>query len=254
MKLSGNTILITGGGSGIGRELARRFHALGNIVIVAGRTEATLQETIAGRDGMHILTFDAGDASDIRRFAKELLAKHPSVNVLINNAGIMKVEDLAADEVDVSIAETTIATNLLGPIRLTSALLPHLRATPDAVIMNVTSGLAFVPLAWTPTYSATKAGLHSWTQSLRYRLKDEGVEVIEIAPPGVQTDLTPGQSTRENYVPLADYIDSTMKNFETVPTPAENIIAPATFLRTAEANGNFGELFNMLNTAYAAHL
>ena len=203
---------------------------------------------------MHAMTLDAGNAADIRQFATELLAKFPAMNVLINNAGIMKVEDLKADPVDVSIAEATIATNLLGPIRLTSALLPHLRTMPDAVVMNVTSGLGFVPLAYTPSYSATKAALHSWTQSLRYLMTDEDVEVIEIAPPGVQTDLTPGQSTREGYLPLQDYIDGTMKNFETVPTPEENLVPPVTFMRSALAEGRFDELFNMITAGYKAHM
>jgi len=250
MKVAGNTILITGGGSGIGRELAREFHALGNTVIVAGRTAASLEETIKGRDGMHARTLDVGDAADIARFAKELIAEFPAVNGLVNNARIMVKENLLADPVDLAIAEATITTNVLGPIRLTAALLPHLRTQPAATVMIVTSGLAFVPLAATPAYSASKAAMHSWTQSLRYLLKETAVEVIEIAPPGVQTDLTPGQSTREAYMPLRDYIEETMANFKAEPTPSENLTERVKFLRFAEVEGRFDQTFNMLNAAY----
>ena len=158
MKITGNTILITGGGSGIGRGLAKAFHSLGNHVIVAGRRQQALDETIAANPGMTSLTLDIQDPGNIRSFAAELAAHYPALNVLINNAGIMRVEKLAAQQEDLADAESTIATNLLGPIRLTAALLPLLQKQPHSVILNVSSGLAFVPLASTPTYCATKAG------------------------------------------------------------------------------------------------
>jgi uncharacterized oxidoreductase len=250
MKISGNTILMTGGGSGIGRELAREFHAMGNTVIVAGRTAASLEETIAGRDGMHARTLDVGNAGDITRFAGELLADFPALNVLFNNAGIMAKEDWLADPVDLAIAEATVTTNILGPMRLTAALLPHLRAQAEARIVNVTSGLAFVPLAHTPAYSASKAALHAWTQSLRYQLRETNVELVELAPPGVQTGLTPGQATRESYMPLKDFIAETMESFRIEETPDEVCVQRAKFLRTAEAEGRFDQTFQMLNDAY----
>ncbi|MBK8197623.1 MAG: SDR family oxidoreductase [Acidobacteria bacterium] len=250
MKMTGNTILITGGGSGIGRELAREFHALGNTVIVAGRTLKSLEETIDGRSGLHARTLDAADAADIQRFAAELARDFPALNVLINNAGIMAREDLLADPVDLAVAEAIVATNILGPIRLTAALLPHLRKQSAAAVMNVTSGLAFVPLTATPTYSASKAALHSWTQSLRYVLRDTSVEVIEIAPPGVQTELTPGQSKRSQYMPLKDYITETMANFTPLPETKENLTGQVKFLRNAEAEGRFDATFKMLNENY----
>lgn len=251
MKTSGNTILITGGGSGIGRELAREFHTLGNIVIVAGRRANALEETIAGRDGMHARTLDVGDPADIARFAEALIADFPALNTVFNNAGIMAKEDWLADPVDLSVAEATVTTNILGPIRLTAALMPHLRAQPVARVVNVTSGLAFVPLAHTPTYSASKAAMHAWTQSLRYLLKDTNVELIELAPPGVQTDLTPGQATREGYMPLKDFIAETMESFGIEDTPAEVAVQRAKLLRTAEAEGRFDQTFQMLNDSYA---
>ncbi len=244
MKTSDNTILISGGGSGIGRELARRFHDLGNIVIVAGRTLARLEETIAGRPNMHALTFDAGDAESIDAFAAEATARFPAINILINNAGIMAREDVTTKR-DLAVAEQTIITNVLGPIRLTNALIDHLSAQPDAAIVNTTSGLAFVPLASAPTYSASKAALHFWTVALREQLAGR-IEVIELAPPGVRTELTPGQSSRETYMPLDDYADEVMSLFASVPTPREILVNNVLFLRNAEREGRFDEAVKML--------
>jgi uncharacterized oxidoreductase len=194
MKTSGNTVLITGGGSGIGAALAQRFHDLGNTVIVAGRRVEALDRVTAGRPGMHAMPLDIAEAGDIAAFAERIIAEHPTLNVVINNAGIMRLEALDRAR-DLSDAEATITTNLLGPIRLTDALVAHLVTRPDAALINVSSGLAFVPLTTTPTYSATKAAIHSYTVSLREVLKGK-VEVIELVPPAVQTDLTPGQATR----------------------------------------------------------
>ena len=222
MKTSGNTILITGGGSGIGRELAQRFNDLGNDVIVAGRRLDALEETIAGRTGMHAITLDVESAESIAAFAAKLVADHPRLNVVFNNAGMMRTDDLSRGD-GLNGAEETIVTNLLGPIRLNAALVDHLTAQADAAIVNVSSGLAFVPLTKAPVYSATKAAIHSYTVTLREQLRGS-VEVIELAPPAVQTGLTPGQSTREGYMPLNDYIDEVMSLFATRPTPEEILV------------------------------
>lgn len=246
MKPSGNTILVTGGGSGIGREMARHWHDLGNTVIVAGRTAATLEETVQGRDAMHAMTFDAGDAADTARFARDIVARFPALNVLVNNAGIMRFEDITAAR-DLADAEAIIATNLLGPIRLTDALVDHLAARGDGAIVNVTSGLAFVPLPRAATYSASKAALHSYTQSLRARLAGK-VEVIEVAPPAVQTELTPGQSRQEGYMPLDAFIAETMAQFEAEPTPPEVLTQQVLFLRNAEAEGRQDAALAMLDS------
>ena len=246
MKLSGNTILITGGGSGIGRELAHRFHALGNKVIVAGRRRGQLDEAISGREGMFAVELDVADPASIAAAARELVAAHPDLNILINNAGIMATENLGAAR-DLGIAEATVTTNLLGPIRLTDALIDHLKSRPDAAIINLSSGLASVPLVSAPTYSATKAAIHSYTLSLREQLKGQ-VEVIELIPPGVQTDLTPGQSTREGYMPLGDYIDEVMSLFERQPTSPEIAVERVKFLRNAEAENRFPQTFATLNS------
>ncbi len=245
MKMSGNTILITGGGSGIGRELARRFQGLGNTVVVAGRRRDALEETIGGRDGMHAMTLDIGDACAVEAFGARLLAEHPATNVLVNNAGIMRREDLTGSR-DLRDAEETIATNLLGPVRLTNALADHLARRRDAAIVNVSSGLAFVPLSGTPTYSATKAAIHSYTVSLREQLKGR-VEVIELAPPAVRTELTPGQSTQEGFMPLGEFIDEVMRLFQQQPTPREILVERVGFLRWAERDGRFDQAVEMLS-------
>lgn len=235
MKLTGNTILITGGGSGIGEALAHRFHDAGNKVIVAGRRRDALEQAITSRANMAAMTIDVDSADDVADFARRLFAEHPDVNVLVNNAGIMRYEDITTRR-DFANAEATITTNLLGPIRLIDALVDHLGAQPDAAIVNVTSGLAFVPLVATATYSATKAALHSYTVSLREVLKGK-VEVIELAPPAVQTDLTPGQREARGYMPLDDFADEAMALLAQQPTPPELLVEAVKFLRNAEAEG-----------------
>jgi uncharacterized oxidoreductase len=245
MKMSGNTMLITGGGSGIGEALAHRFHDAGNTVIIAGRRRQALEQAIAGRKDMHAIELDVESAEGIADFARRLLAEHPTVNVLVNNAGIMRFEALDKAR-DLSDAEATITTNLLGPIRLIDALIDHLVTQPDAAIVNVTSGLAYVPMIATPTYNATKAAIHSYTVSLRAALKDR-VEVIELVPPAVQTGLTPGQENRPGYQPLAEFTDEVMALFAQVPTPSEILVERVGFLRRAEAEGRFDQTLVQLN-------
>lgn len=245
MDMTGNTILITGGGTGIGRALAEALHARGNKVIVSGRRAGALEEVAAANPGIATATLDVADPEDIARFAREIVAEHPALNVVIHNAGIMQAEKLAMPGANLAIAEATIATNLLGPIRLNAALLPHLLDQPRAVIATVSSGLAFVPLTATPTYSATKAAIHSWSQSLRRQLRDTSVEVIEIAPPAVATDLMPGHAQDPRSMPLADYIAETMAQLEA--GAAENLTERVKFLRFAEARGDYAQVFAALN-------
>ncbi|QEH95504.1 SDR family oxidoreductase [Gluconobacter thailandicus] len=249
MKLTGNTILMTGGGSGIGQALAHRLHDAGNTVIVAGRRKDALERAIAGRPNMHALTLDIESAEGITDFSNRLLKAYPALNVVINNAGIMRFEDLTHTH-DLTNAEATITTNLLGPIRLINALTDHLVKQQNAVIINVTSGLAFVPLTTTPTYNATKAAIHSYTIALREVLKGK-VEVIELAPPAVQTGLTPGQETRPGYQPLDEFSDEVMALLSQQPTPPEILVERVRFLRFAEANGQFDDTLVKLN-AFAA--
>lgn len=247
MKITGNTILITGGGSGIGRALAHAFHAKGNSVIVTGRRKDALDETVAGQDGITGRVLDMEDAGAIAAFGTEIARDFPALNVLINNAGVMMAEDLKAEPFDFAKVESTITTNLLGPIRLTAALLPHLRAQPQATIVTVSSGLAFVPMAATPTYSATKAAIHSYSQSLRVQLKGTPVQVIELAPPGVATDLMPGHAKDPRSMPLDDFISESMSLFEAGPDAEEILVERVKLFRDAESNGSYTKLFGMIN-------
>ncbi|HEX7874668.1 MAG TPA: SDR family oxidoreductase [Sphingobium sp.] len=248
MRPTGNTILITGGTSGIGRALAERFQAAGNSVIIVGRRQALLDEIAATNSGITGYAVDMEDAAGTEAFLQRLIAEHPALNIVIANAGIMRTEKAGARR-DLTDAAEMIATNLLAPIRLINGLVDHLTAQADAAIVTVSSGLAFVPLAATPTYNATKAAIHSYTVSLRHALAGKA-EVIELIPPAVQTDLTPGQSTREGYMPLTDFIDEVMDLFGQAPTPPEIRVKAVAFLRDAEAEGRFDETFAALNGHY----
>lgn len=246
MKSSGNTILVTGGGSGIGRRLAEVLWARGNRVIVAGRRPAVLEAVVAADPGIVAIELDVADPASIAAAAATLMAEHPDLNVVVHNAGIMREEDVVAGGW-LDTAEATVATNLLGPLRLTAALLPHLLTRPEAAILTVTSGLAFVPKTFNPTYSATKAALHSWSMSLRRQLRDTSVEVVEIAPPYVATELTgPAQAVDPNAMPLGDFVSEVESLLFGAPTPAEVIVGRCEPLRRAEASGRFDEIFEML--------
>lgn len=248
MNITGNTILITGGGTGIGRALAEALHARGNQIIITGRREAPLKAVADANPGMAWAALDVADPAAIRAFAAQIVKDHPALNVVINNAGIMQVEDLTAEPFDLDVVDATITTNLLGPIRLTAALLPHLRARPAATVMTVTSGLAFIPLAATPTYNATKAAIHSWTISLRHQLRDTPIEVLELAPPAVATDLMPGHAENPNSMPLADYTAEVIGLIERGDTPrGEILVERVKPLRNAEISGNWNQVFAALN-------
>ena len=248
MNLTGNTILITGGGSGIGRGLAEELHKLGNQVIIAGRRRHALDEATAANPGMQALELDIESPAAIRAFAAEATSRIPALNVLINNAGIMRAEKLLAQQPDLTDAEAIVTTNLLGPIRLTAALLPHLEKQPHAVIMNVSSGLAFMPLALTPTYCATKAAIHSYTQSLRYQLRSTAIEVLELIPPYVQTHLMSGAED-PRAMPLTAFIAEVMQILGQQPTPAEICVENVKPLRFAAEKGTYDGIFQGMNAA-----
>jgi uncharacterized oxidoreductase len=211
MKLTGNTIFITGGGSGIGRGLAEALHAKGNKVIISGRRKGHLEETTKANPGMEFVELNIEDTASIAAAAKKLIADHPELNVVINNAGIASA-DAVQGVVDDAAASSIITTNILGPIRMTSALIEHLKTKPAAYVVNVTSGLAWVPLASSAVYSATKAFMHSYCLSQRYQLRDTNVKVLELAPPYVQTELGgEAQAKDPRAMPLKDFIDQTIE-------------------------------------------
>ena len=248
MRNSGNTILITGGGSGIGSGLAEELHKLGNQVIIAGRRKQALDETTAANPGMKSLTLDIENPTAIRAFAAKVAAEFPALNVLMNNAGIMRPENLLAQQDDLADAEATVATNLLGPIRLTAALLPLLQKQPHSTIVNVSSGLAFVPLALTPTYCATKAAIHSYTQSLRHQLRGTHIEVLELVPPYVATHLMDGADD-PRAMPLDKFIAEAMEILKAQPTQAEICVETVKPLRFAVESGHYSAVFTGLNAA-----
>ena len=246
MQLSGNTILITGGSSGIGRALAEAFHARGNQVIITGRRQALLDEVTAAYPGISAAVLDMQDADAIQTGARQIRAEHPALNAVIHNAGIQRFETLKEAQLDD--AEATITTNLLGPIRLNAALLPHLLNQPRATIMTVSSGLAFVPLAATPTYVATKAAIHAYTQALRVQLRNTAVQVTELVPPYVQTELKgAGEPEDPAAMPLTDFITEVMHLLEIEPGAPEILVERVKMLRFAEASGNYQAIFNGMN-------
>lgn len=245
MQLTGNTILITGGGSGIGRELARRLNALGNTVIVTGRRLTSLQESIQGRDKMYAFELDIDDPQAIVDFAHQIIQQFPALNSLINNAGIMRYEDLSAHS-DLHDAKAQLTTNVLGTIRMTNALVDHLKTQAHAAVMTVSSGLAFVPRADAAIYSASKAAIHVYTLCLRQQLAGR-VRVIELIPPAIQTELTPGQSSRDGYMPLSAYMDEVMTLLREQPVPDEIVVERARVQRLAEQEGLFEQVFERIN-------
>lgn len=253
MNITGNTILITGGASGIGRGLAEAFHKAGNQVIIAGRRRQLLDEVTKANPGMTAVALDVADGGSIRAASQRLIADHPSLNVLINNAGIMKVENLQQQADDLPNAEAMINTNILGLFRMTAALLPHLRRQPTSTIINVSSGLAYLPLALTPTYCATKAAVHSYTESLRWQLRKTMTQVIELAPPYVQTELMgPQQASDPHAMPLNEFIAEVMQIIRTNPAATELNVERVKPLRFAAETGKYDATFKGLNESMPA--
>jgi uncharacterized oxidoreductase len=250
MKIRDNTILITGGGTGIGRGLAEAFHALGNRVIIASRRRQALDATTQANPGMASYVVDLQDPAATRAFAAQLTQDFPALNVLVNNSGIMRAENLLAQPEAMADMEAIVATNLLGPFRLTAALLPLLQRQPRSAIINVSSGLAFVPLAMTPTYCATKAALHSYTQSLRYQLKGSTTQVLELIPPYVATDLL-GGAADPRAMPLDTFITEVMHILKTLPHATEICVENVKRLRFAAQTGKDEEIFQGFNDAMA---
>lgn len=244
MKLKGNTIFITGGTSGIGRAMAEKFHQLGNKVIISGRRKALLDSVTEANPGMDSVVLDVTQAASIKAAAHEVLSRYPALNVVINNAGIMPFDN-PAGELDDAMATTLLDTNLLGPVRVSAAFIEHLKKQPDAVLINNSSILAFLPLVSNALYSATKAAIHSYTLSQRFLLKDFGIKVIEISPPWVDTDLI-YKSGDTRAMPLPDFIQQT---FDKLGTDTIEAIVDSVLPARANPGANEHEMVNAFNQA-----
>ncbi|MCP3383498.1 SDR family NAD(P)-dependent oxidoreductase [Bradyrhizobium sp. CCGUVB4N] len=249
MKMTGNTILVTGGTSGIGRALAEAFYDRGNRVIVAGRRRSLLDQITADRSGIVALPLDLDDPAAPSRLAAEVRARFPELNMLIANAGISKAEDMTADDWNASDAEAMVETNILGVLRVAAAFLPILKAQRNATIMVTSSNLAFVPRADFPTYCASKAFLHSWLQSLRHQLRNIPVDVLELAPPYVQTELTGAQQAGDpRAMPLPAYVAEVMQLLELAVHPrGEVLVERDRARRWAEREGRYEATFAAMN-------
>ncbi|WP_431246962.1 SDR family oxidoreductase [Leifsonia xyli] len=249
MNITGNTVFIPGATSGIGLALAVALHDRGNTVIVGGRRTELLERIAVEHPGIHTVRIDTADADSIRDASAEVLAAHPDLNVLIAMAGIMRVEDWHTPSGFLDSAESIVTTNVLGPIRLIAAFVEHLQTRPDATIVTVSSGLAFAPLAVTPSYNASKAAVHMLSESIRLQLADTSVKIVELVPPAVRTGLLPGQEESEFAMPLEDFVAEVMHLIETQPEARELLVERVGFLRYGEARGDYDQVVQVLNAS-----
>ncbi|MEU5741257.1 SDR family oxidoreductase [Streptomyces tendae] len=247
MNISGNTIFIPGSTSGIGLALALALRAKGNTVIVGGRRTELLERIAAAHPGIDTVQIDVADPASVASATKQVLARHPDLNVLVAMAGVMHVEDWRDPASFLTTAESTVTTNVLGPIRLVAALVEHLQTRPDATIMTVSSGLAFTPLKVTPSYNASKAAIHMLSESLRLQLAGTSVKVMELEPPSVRTALLPGQEDNELAMPLDEFIAEVVDLIEARPDAEEIQVERVKYLRYGEARGDYDEVVRTLN-------
>ena len=245
MNMSGNTIFIPGATSGIGLGLARRFAAAGNKVVIAGRRRHLIDQIVAENDDIEGFVLDVTDPQSIDAAVETIKTRYPATNVLAAVAGIQLPEDLRGKDF-LATAQATVETNLLGPIRLIAAFSEFLQTKDDAAIITVSSGLAFVPLPLTPTYNATKAGIHSFTESLRVQLAGTSVQVIELVPPAVRTTLM-GQENLESAMSLDEFLKEAWELLESEPDADEILVDRVKFQRFAEVEGRYDDVLQMLS-------
>jgi uncharacterized oxidoreductase len=243
MRMTGNTVLVTGATSGIGLAFAERFAELGNRVLICGRRKDRLETIVQRIPQIAYQVCDVTDDEERIELARWVLDHHPEVNVLINNAGVQLALDLTR-EADLLHVRREIETNFVAPLHLTSLLCGHLRSKERAAIVNISSGLAFVPIAFMPVYCATKAAIHSLTLSLRHQLKDTPVTVFEIAPPSVDTELGHERRTDKSQshggMPVGELIAAAIAALE--GDVIEAAIGPAAGMREARE-----KLFDRIN-------
>jgi len=239
MDINNRTVLIVGGTSGIGLGLARRFVSAGSTVVVGGRDTGRVAD-------LETVAIDVVDPESIVRARDQVLANHPGLDLVVTMSGVMIVEDLR-DPAHISQAETTINVNLLGTIRVIDAFTPHLIERGSGDIITVTSGIGFLPFPLMPTYGASKAGVHSYTESLRAHLDGTGVNVTELVPPAVanagQEKLNPAA------LPLDDFLDEVIALLSVTPTPSEIVVKAAERLRWAERDGTYADLLQQRSQA-----
>ncbi|HEY3954199.1 MAG TPA: SDR family NAD(P)-dependent oxidoreductase [Streptosporangiaceae bacterium] len=247
MNISGNTVFIPGSTSGIGLALALELQTRGNTVIVGGRRAELLDRIAAEHPGLDTVPIDTADPASIESAAKEVLARHPDLNVLIAMAGIMHLEDWRQPQSFLASAESVVTTNVLGPIRLIAAFIEQLQARPDATIVTVSSGLAFAPLSVTPSYNASKAAIHMLSESIRLQLAGTSVKIVELEPPAVRTSLLPGQEGSEVAMPLEEFIAEAAALLEAQPDAREIQVERVKFLRYGEARGDYDQVVATLN-------
>jgi uncharacterized oxidoreductase len=247
MNISGNTIFIPGSTSGIGLALALELQARGNTVIVGGRRAELLGQIAAQHPGLDAVQVDTADSASIESAAKEVLARHPDLNVLVAMAGIMRVEDWRRPASFLESAESVVTTNVLGPIRLIAAFIEHLQAQPDATIVTVSSGLAFTPLRATPSYNASKSAIHMLSESIRLQFAGTTVKIVELEPPSVRTSLLPGQEDSEMAMPLDEFVAEAVALLQARPEAKEIQVERVKFLRYGEARGDYEQVVAALN-------
>jgi short-subunit dehydrogenase involved in D-alanine esterification of teichoic acids len=247
MNITGNSIFIPGATSGIGLALALRLKAAGNTVIVGGRRVDVL-EGLAAQYGFETVAIDVTDPASVLAARDRVLSQRPDLNVVVAMAGVMLSEDVRRADF-LADAERIVETNILGPLRLVAAFVEHLQTRPDSTLITVSSGLAHVPLAITPTYNGSKAFIHRFSETIRLQLARTSVKVVEIVPPGVRTELMPGQSEVDRFMTLDAFADEVMALLESQPDASEILVEDVRFLRLAEVEGRYAQTVALLNSS-----
>ncbi|GHO97588.1 oxidoreductase [Reticulibacter mediterranei] len=246
MKLTSNTVFITGGGTGIGLGLAQAFLTEGNTVIISGRRKDVLDKAVSENEGLIAVELDVTNQDQVATVTEQLFRDYPNLNVLMNNAGFAASEDLLkADYINTS--AQIMNTNYLGTLRVTAAFTPHLLKQKDSTIITMSSGTGYVPAASVPTYSASKAAIHSFSESLRWQLHATNVQVIEIAPPAVSDTEFLESSVRGFGMNLDAFINETMHILKTNPDAKQVYVHDVHIWRFAERDGKYDEAFQLMN-------